>query len=297
MGLTVRRGREAPRPVVPLSVGTGPVPPSLAQRPPVGGLESGGLGGSAHEVPERPAPPPPALWGQPRCTTPRLLSPAGLESVQGAQVPHDEAAGDEDEQGREAHEPAPTSGDIVAGRVLYRRVAALYSRPPGIRLAPGGRGVVVFLSRFGVDLGRDGEGLLGAARRRALGQGQDAWALVGQGHGRRAGWAAQFPRARRAGDAVVAVLVVGRYAGELVVGQFFGLLVMASHIFGTGVAPQGPRPNNAGGTAGQYKLPLPHMAPRKCPVARGRPGAGPSPASPPWLAAAVPMVRHPVGIA
>ena len=67
----------------------------------------------------------------------------------------------------------------------------------------------MLLCRFGVDTGRDGDGALYAARRWLSGRGHDARTGMGQGHRGRSQRAAQFPHYGRAGDAVVAVIVVG----------------------------------------------------------------------------------------
>jgi hypothetical protein len=84
----------------------------------------------------------------------------------------------------------------------------------------GGAGVVVFLAGFGVDGGSDGDGVLGAAGRRV------GWRVenlgVVEAECERVGFerAAQFAGRCRAGDAVVAVGVVGGLASEFVAGQF-----------------------------------------------------------------------------
>jgi hypothetical protein len=82
--------------------------------------------------------------------------------------------------------------------------------------------------------GGDGDGLLGAAGGRVAGRGEDLGAVAGERHRFRAELAADFAHDCGAGDAVVAVGVVGGVPAELVPGEFGALLVVGGGLLGCG---------------------------------------------------------------
>jgi hypothetical protein len=86
--------------------------------------------------------------------------------------------------------------------------------------------VVVALGGLGVDLWRHGDGDLGAADRRVLGRTEDLGVLGGELHGGIPQGAAELAQDRRAGDAVVAVLVVCADAAQLVAAELPCALVV-----------------------------------------------------------------------
>ena len=88
----------------------------------------------------------------------------------------------------------------------------------------------MFLPGLGRDAGPDGDGLLGAAGGRVLGRGEDLGPVPVQGHRLRAERAADLARGGGAGDAVVAVGVVGGVPAELVAGELGGLLVVGGDL-------------------------------------------------------------------
>src|SRR5262249_62122544 len=102
---------------------------------------------------------------------------------------------------------------------------------------------------FRVHVRWDGEGLLCAAGPGILGRGEDLGPAAVQGHRRRPEGAADLARDGRAGDAVVAVLVVGGDLAELVPGQLGGAGVVRRGLFWGGVA--GKRPDFRQGPGGR----------------------------------------------
>ena len=111
-------------------------------------------------------------------------------------------------EGRQAHEAAPAAADVVGGGVLGGGEAAFGAGAAGVGAAVRGGGVVVFLRGLGGDLGRDGDGLLGAAGRRVLGGCEDLRAVPVQGHRGGPERAADLAHGGGALHAVVAVGVV-----------------------------------------------------------------------------------------
>ena len=89
--------------------------------------------------------------------------------------------------GCQAHEAAPAAADVVAGGVLGGGEAAFGAGAAGVGAAACRGGVVVFLRGLGVHLGRDGDGLLGAAGRGVLRGAEDLRAGPGPGSSRRGG--------------------------------------------------------------------------------------------------------------
>jgi hypothetical protein len=83
--------------------------------------------------------------------------------VQDPLVADDQQRGGEQHEGGQARQAAPAAGDVVAGRVFRGGEAAFGAGAAGVGAALGGRGIVVFLPGFRVDVRRDGDGLLGAA--------------------------------------------------------------------------------------------------------------------------------------
>ena len=96
----------------------------------------------------------------------------------------------------------------------------------------------MFLPGLGRDLGSDGDGLLGAAGGRVVGRGEDLGPVPAQGHRGRAERAADLAGGGGAGDAVVAVGVVGGEPAELVPGQLGCLLVVRGGVRGGGAGRQ-----------------------------------------------------------
>src|ERR1019366_8370153 len=80
-----------------------------------------------------------------------------------ALVADDEQRRGEQHQRGQAHQAAPAAADVVGGGVLGGGEAAFGAGAAGVGAAVPGGGVVVLLRGFRGDLGRDGEGLLGAA--------------------------------------------------------------------------------------------------------------------------------------
>ena len=101
------------------------------------------------------------------------------------------------------------------------------------------RGVVVFLRGLGVDLGRDGDGLLGAAGGRVLSRGED----LGRSRSRAMESAGGGSGSCRCGGAlrpVVAVGVIGGDLAELVAGGLGGLRVVRGGLFSGRAGGQRP---------------------------------------------------------
>jgi hypothetical protein len=95
----------------------------------------------------------------------------------------------------------------------------------------------VFLRGLGEHVRRDGDGLLGAAGLVVLRGPEDLGPVPVQGHRGGAERAADLAHGGGAGDAVVAVFVVGGEAAELVAGQLGGLaVVVRGLLFGGGAA-------------------------------------------------------------
>src|SRR5271166_98298 len=94
-----------------------------------------------------------------------------------ALVAGDGQAGGEQQAGGQAHDAAPAAGDVAGGGVLEGGEAAFGAGAACVGAAVRGGGVVVFLRGLGGDLGRDGEGLLGAAGGRVRGRGEDLGAV------------------------------------------------------------------------------------------------------------------------
>src|SRR6266487_1683652 len=82
----------------------------------------------------------------------------------------------------EGHAAAPAAADVVAGGVLGGGEAAFGAGAAGVGAAVRGGGVVVYLPGFRVDLGRDGDGLLGAAGLGMVWRGEDLGPAAVQGH-------------------------------------------------------------------------------------------------------------------
>ena len=97
------------------------------------------------------------------------------------------------------------------------------------------RGSRVFAG-LGRDCRGDGDGLLGAAGGRVLGRGEDLGPGAIECHRVRAEGAADLAGGGGAGDAVVAVGVIGGEPAELVPGEFGRLLVVRGGLLRGGVA-------------------------------------------------------------
>ena len=83
-----------------------------------------------------------------------------------------------------------------------------------------------------------------------------------EGHRGGAERAAEFARGGGAGDAVVAVGVVGGEPAEFVAGEFGGLRMSCAAVSsGVAAGASGPRCSSGFGVAGQYRLPLAMIAP------------------------------------
>ncbi len=135
------------------------------------------------------------------------------------------------------HQPR---ADVVGGGVLGGGEAAFGAGAAGVGAAPGRGRVVVFLRGLGEHVRRDGDRLLGAAGLGMFGGLQDLRAVPVQRHRRGAERAADLAHGGGALDAVVAVLVVGGEAAELVAGQFGGLAVVVRGLFPGGGAGERP---------------------------------------------------------
>ena len=143
-----------------------------------------------------------------------------------ALVADGQCAGEPEGKRGQSHEPDPAAGDVVAGGVLEGGVGAFGAGAPGVRAAPVRRRIVVFLPGLSCYCRGHGDGLLGAAGRRVLWRGEDLGPVPVQFHGVRAERAADLAGGGRAGDAVVAVGVVGGVPAKLVAGELGGLLVV-----------------------------------------------------------------------
>ena len=143
---------------------------------------------------------------------------AGIPGVQDALVADGEQAGQPQVQRGEAGEAAPASGDVAGGGVLDGGKRPLGAGAAGVGPAVGRGRVVVFLPGLGRDLRGDGDGLLGAAGWRMLGQGEDLGAAAAAGHRAGPERAADLAGGGGAGDAVVAVGVIGGDLAEFVPG-------------------------------------------------------------------------------
>jgi hypothetical protein len=125
---------------------------------------SGRPGGECRECFAAPAP---GFRGQAPGGAALVFLLPGVPGLQDALVADDEQAGDGEHEGGQAREAAPAAGYVVAGGVFGGGEAAFGAGAAGVGAAVRGGGVVVFLCGFGGDLGRDGEGLLGAAGGRS----------------------------------------------------------------------------------------------------------------------------------
>ena len=164
---------------------------------------------------------------------------------------------------------------LVAGSLMVEKPRSA-AGAAGVGAAVRRRGVVVFLPGLRRDVRPDGEGLLGAAGRRVLRRGEDLRPGAVEGHGVRAERAAEFARGGGAGDAVVAVGVVGGEPAELVPGEFSGLLVVRGDLVCGGGGGQRAQVQQwlRGGGAVEVAV-GDDRAVRRCPGGRGRAGAGP----------------------
>jgi hypothetical protein len=101
---------------------------------------------------------------------------------QDALVADCQQAGDPQGERGQAHESAPAAGDAGGGAVFDGGVEAFGGGAPPVGPPPLWRGVVVLLPGFGRDLGRDGDGLLGAAGGRVFWRGEDLGPVAAEGH-------------------------------------------------------------------------------------------------------------------
>jgi hypothetical protein len=116
------------------------------------------------------------------CGAAGVLFLACVPCCEDALVADDELGGGEQRQGRQSREAAPAAADVVGGGVLGGGEAAFGAGAAGVGAVPGGGGVVVFLRGFSVGLGRDGEGLLGAAGLGVFGGLEDLGPVPVPGH-------------------------------------------------------------------------------------------------------------------
>ena len=109
------------------------------------------------------------------------------------------------------------------------------------------------------DLGRDGDGLLGAAGWRVLRRGEDLGPVAIQGHGGWAERAADLAQDSGAHHPVVAVAVVAGDPAELVPGQLGGLSVVSGGLLAGGVGGQRPELEQRPGRGGAVQVPVGHL--------------------------------------
>src|ERR1017187_6032404 len=202
---------------------------------------------------ERLASPAPGFRGEPGGGAAGVFLLPGVPGGEDALVAGDEQCRGEQHQRGQAHQAAPAAADVVGGGVLGGGEAAFGAGAAGVGGAGGrgggggvlgggeaafgagaagvgaavpGGGVVVLLRGFRGDLGRDGEGLLGAAGLGVFWRGEDLGPVPVQPHRRRPEGAADLAYGGRALDAVVAVFVVAGDPPEFVAGGLGGFRVV-----------------------------------------------------------------------
>src|ERR1035441_2124947 len=211
---------------------------------------------------ERLASPAPGFRGEPSGGAAGVFLLPGVPGGEDALVADDEQRRGEQHQRGQAHQAAPAAADVVGGGVLGGGEAAFGAGAAGggggggrgggggqaacgagaagVGAAVPGGGVVVLLRGFRGDLGRDGEGLLGAAGLGVFWRGEDLGPVPVQPHRRRPEGAADLAYGGRALDAVVAVFVVAGDPAEFVAGGLGGFCVGRGGLFRGGVGVDWP---------------------------------------------------------